>query len=159
MSSPVRARLRDWGPVALEQLLIVVWLGSLWTVGYLVAPVLFATLPERALAGQVAGRLFTLVAWLGLGCGAALLALALWRWRRAQASLTLVLLPALMLLLVLTGEFGLQPRMAELKAVGESGGAMFARLHGIAALLYLAESLLGLGWLVLRVRETLRRAA
>ena len=51
MSSPVRARLRDWGPVALEQLLTVVWLGSLWTVGYLVAPVLFATLPERALAG------------------------------------------------------------------------------------------------------------
>lgn len=152
-------RLRDWGPTALEQVLAVVWLGSLWTVGYLVAPVLFGMLPERALAGLVAGRLFMVVAWLGLICGGGLLALAVRRWRLAQGSLALPVLLASMLLLVAIGEFGLQPQMAQLKAAGESSGAVFARLHGIAALLYLAESLLGLGWLLLRVREMFRRAA
>ncbi|MGH8809748.1 MAG: DUF4149 domain-containing protein, partial [Noviherbaspirillum sp.] len=45
--------------VARARLLIAtLWVGSLWAVGYLVAPTLFATLPDSVLAGTIAGRLF-----------------------------------------------------------------------------------------------------
>ncbi|MCE2832533.1 MAG: DUF4149 domain-containing protein, partial [Oxalobacteraceae bacterium] len=44
-------------------LLVTFWVGSLWTVGYLAAPTLFATLPDRALAGSIAGSLFRVEAW------------------------------------------------------------------------------------------------
>ena len=146
-----------WLPSAVEQALIVVWLGSLWTVGYLVAPVLFATIPDRALAGLVAGRLFGLVAWIGLGCGVLSLGFALRGWRRG-ASFAVPLIIAGMLLLGVIGEFGLQAAMAALKADGASGSPAFARLHGIAASLYLVESVLGVLWLGLRARG-LRPAA
>jgi len=56
-----------------ELLLQTLWVGALWTVGYIVAPALFANLPDRTQAGQMAGELFTLVTWLGLACGGILL--------------------------------------------------------------------------------------
>ena len=105
----------------------------------------------------MAGRLFGLVAWIGLGCGVTLLGYALRDWRRG-ASIALPLVVAVMLLLGAIGEFGLQPAMAALKADGASGSPAFARLHGIAASLYLVESGLGVCWLGLRARG-LRRAA
>ncbi|HEX7634207.1 MAG TPA: DUF4149 domain-containing protein, partial [Noviherbaspirillum sp.] len=47
-------------------LIATLWVGSLWTVGYLVAPTLFATLSDRALAGMIAGSIFRLEAWLSV---------------------------------------------------------------------------------------------
>ena len=58
-------------------LLVTFWVGSLWTVGYLAAPTLFATLPDRALAGSIAGSLFRVQAWVSVGCGLLLLLLFL----------------------------------------------------------------------------------
>jgi hypothetical protein len=59
----------------------------------------------------------------------------------------------LMLLLVVIGEFVLQPQMAALKAEGiiEGSGAAarFGVLHGIASLLYLINSLTGIVLLVM----------
>jgi len=53
----------------------------------------------------------------------------------------------MMLGLVIVGEFVLQPMMAELKMEGLVAGseqaASFARLHGIASILYLINSLAG----------------
>ena len=46
-------------------LLITFWVGSLWSIAA-VAYVLFNTLPERQLAGQLAGQFFDYVAYLGL---------------------------------------------------------------------------------------------
>ncbi|MDP9109581.1 MAG: DUF4149 domain-containing protein, partial [Pseudomonadota bacterium] len=42
----------------LQDLLVVLWTGSLWTIGYLVAPTLFLTLPDSMLAGTIAARMF-----------------------------------------------------------------------------------------------------
>jgi hypothetical protein len=133
---------------ALEGVLTVLWIGSLWALGLLVAPTLFRLLPDdRTLAGTLAGHLFTLESWLGLACGGVLLILSIvqadryFTWRIAILSA--------MLALILLGEFGVRPLLAELKAQGLSQSAAFGRWHAVSALLYLANSLLGLVWVVL----------
>jgi Domain of unknown function (DUF4149) len=42
------------------------WVGSLLTVGYLVAPAIFSTMTDRQAAGMVAGSIFKLEAYLSL---------------------------------------------------------------------------------------------
>ena len=140
----VRARL----------LIATLWVGSLWTVGYLVAPTLFATLSDRVLAGTIAGSLFRIEALLTLVCGVALLLLFCYRTANDSAPLrkTLLKLTLAMLLCTLIGYFGLQPFMASLRAAAAStGGVMdaaaktqFGILHGVASGIYLIQSLLGL---------------
>ena len=138
-------------------LVTTLWAGSLWTVGYLVAPVLFSTLSDRVLAGSIAGSIFRIEAWLSVGCGLVLLAMVAFddasRERRSLLRLIVV-----MLLSVVVGYFGLQPWMAALReAAGQSGvmeGAartQFGILHGVASLIYLFQSVLALV-LVLKVR-------
>lgn len=139
-------------------LLVTLWAGSLWTVGYLAAPLLFATLLDRALAGSIAGTLFRAEAWLSLVCGLLLLAIL-----RADTHLdgrnTCIRIVIGMLLCVLIGYFGLQPFMAEIRAAAaEAGGVMddamrarFGWLHGIASVIYLLQSVLAV-LLVVRSR-------
>jgi hypothetical protein len=45
------------------------WWGGSFVIGFLVVPMLFANLPTPALAGTVAGRLFSAESWLAVGCG------------------------------------------------------------------------------------------
>lgn len=141
-------------------LLATLWVGSLWAVGYIVAPTLFATLADRVLAGTIVGSIFRVEAWVSLGCGVSLL-LLFWsgrginpEWPRKRV---LVLIAA-MLACTLVGYFGLQPYMAALKeAAGPAGMAaagtstQFAWLHGIASTIYLMQSLLGIV-LILKIR-------
>ncbi len=145
-----------------ERMLLSLWVGALWSIGYLAVPTLFASLEDRALAGMLAGKMFTGVSLIGMGCGTALL-VSFWmqsvkpiRERRVQLLIA-------MLVLVVLGEFVLQPQMAALKAEGiiEGSGAAarFGVLHGIASLLYLANSVIGMALLVmigLPRRESLR---
>ena len=44
------------------------WIGGMWVVGIIVAPILFSAL-DNVTAGMVAGRLFAAIAWVGLVCG------------------------------------------------------------------------------------------
>ena len=46
---------------ALYFILIALWVGGMWAIGYMAAPVLFASLGDRQLAGMVAGKLFALI--------------------------------------------------------------------------------------------------
>lgn len=127
-------------------LLVTVWAGSIWAIGYLVAPMLFATLADRVLAGTIAGSLFRAGAYLSLCCAALLLAL-LWydrTWPQRRSALRLV---ASMLVCVLIGYFGLQPWMAALREAAGPGGVMegatrmqFGMLHGVSSLIYLVQS-------------------
>lgn len=131
-----------------EKILLTIWVGGMWTVGYIVAPVLFKML-EKQQAGQVAGQLFTVMSYLGLFCGVMLLANLLFqhglqvKYWQLWALLT-------MLVLICVGQFILQPMMAELKAAGLEGAAVkqFGKLHGIASVLFLINSLLGLGLVI-----------
>jgi len=137
---------------ALCTVALTLWVGGLWTMGYLVAPTLFRSLSsDRPLAGQLAGQLFELIAWVGLGCAAYLLVFSLVRLGTAALRRWNFWLLLLMLLLTAVGLFGLQPLLAQLKADALPREVMesmlrdrFAAWHGVSSILYLVQSLLGL---------------
>ena len=145
---------------ALHGIAVTLWVGGLWTVGLLVAPMLFLHLDDRALAGDLAGRSFAAMAYVGMGCGAYLLLFLLLRFRTAALRQGFLWVTLLMLLLVAAGQFGVQPILANLKEqampkqVMESVfRARFAAWHGVASVLYLIESALGLVLVVLQGRR------
>ena len=133
----------------LRSLLLTFWVGSLWTVGYVVAPLLFATLTDRAQAGTLAGLFFKTEAWISLICGASLLAI-IWTQKEHPTRTVQIKLVICMILCTVIGYFGLQPYMAELRAIAaQSGGIMddairsrFGMLHGAASAIYLIQSLI-----------------
>ncbi|HEV2610549.1 MAG TPA: DUF4149 domain-containing protein [Noviherbaspirillum sp.] len=137
----------------IRSIIVTLWVGSLWTIGYMVAPTLFATLTDRALAGTIAGSLFRIEAWLSVACALALLLLFKLKSadtpddRNGRVRTKLVIC---MLACTLIGYFGLQPFMAELRQSVLPGEVMsgdartrFALLHGISSAIYLVQSLLG----------------
>jgi len=139
---------------ALYSLGIAAWVGGMLAIGYLAAPVLFAQLGDRALAGNLAGEMFRIGAWVGFGCGGYLIVFLLARkgWRAMRTAIFWVVVA--MLAITAAGHFGIQPLLAQLKAdalprqVMESAlRSRFATWHGISSGLYLVQSLLGL-WLV-----------
>lgn len=136
---------------AFQEALLVLWVGGLWMVGYGVAPTLFATLGDRQLAGLVAGKLFALVGWVGVVAAAVLLTSSLLRSGASALRRLPFWLVVAMLALTLAGQFGVQPLIAQLKAEAWPREVMesvvrdrFVAWHGIASVLYLLESLLGL---------------
>ncbi len=148
----------------LRRVVVTIWAGSLWTVGYLVAPVLFATLPERSLAGTIAGNMFRVETWLSIVCGVILLGLQVWpirdagraeadgtltEWLRTRKLLVGVVLA--MLACTLIGYFVLQPAIAAIRDATGPGGLQdaamrerFGLFHGLSSGLYLLQSLLAL---------------
>ena len=91
------------------------WWGSLSTIGFLVVPMLFAHLPTPAIAGAMAGKLFSAGCWVTLPCG--LLLVMLLRASvdeedrlEAAAQLTLGIVAAGMLMALLQ-EFAVSPRI------------------------------------------------
>ncbi|WP_074766503.1 MULTISPECIES: DUF4149 domain-containing protein [Paraburkholderia] len=140
-------------PHRLFRLLTVLWVGSLLTIGYAVAPVLFTSL-DRISAGAVAAQLFRIQGLVGIVCGILLLVLANVLVRRGdQAYRRVRWMIAGMLLCVLVGYFALQPfmnamRVAALEAGSDVGHSVYATrfgiLHGVSSLFYLIESVLGL---------------
>jgi Domain of unknown function (DUF4149) len=52
---------------------VAMWWGSLTTLGFFVVPMLFQYLSTKALAGNMAARLFEVQTWVSVGCGLVLL--------------------------------------------------------------------------------------
>ena len=141
---------------------ITLWVGGMWAIGYMAAPVLFSSLGDRHLAGVIAGKLFSLIGWVGLGCAAYLLIFLLSRWGGKFLKSAVFWLVLLMALLVVASQFGIQPLMAQLKSDALPREVMesvlrdrFATWHGVSSILYLVQSMLGL-WLVLWSNRGLR---
>lgn len=135
----------------LALVVITAWVGALWAIGYLAAPTLFYALDDRQLAGMLAGKMFTLVAYVGLGSAFYLLIHRLGRNGTAALKQGFFWAVVIMLLLVLAGHFGIQPLLASLKAQALPADVMqsvfadrFRTWHGVASVAYLIESLLGL---------------
>ncbi len=138
----------------LYSIIVTLWVGGLFAIGFIVAPVLFAQLPDHALAGNLAGTLFTLIAMLGFVCGGYLILFLLARRGARVFNSGVFWIVLLMLMLNAAGHFGIQPIIAQLKADALPRQVMesalrdrFAAWHGISSGLYLIQSLLGL-WLV-----------
>jgi len=139
-----------------ERIALTFWVGAMWSIGYIAAPVLFKFAPSKTIAGDLAGEMFTAVSIVGIICAVILLigligrpAGVIWRqWR--------LWLVFLMLALVLVGQFVLTPMMQDLKASGLVDGSdqarQFGQLHGVSAVLFLINSLAGLALVVAGMR-------
>ena len=130
---------------------VTLWVGSLWAIGYLAAPVLFSSLPDKMLAGMLAGRMFTLVAYIGMGSGVYLILHRFSRHGGSTLKQSFFWVVFVMLLLAAAGHFGIQPVLEALKEQAFPKDVMqsmfkdrFAAWHGISSIVYLLESLLGL---------------
>ena len=126
---------------ATERILLTLWAGALWVAGFIVAPLLFAELDDRALAGSLAGSLFTVTSYLGLLCGGSLLICNGLTFRAVNWRAIVIIS---MLLLVVIGQFVITPMVVELRAQGLTDSARFGQMHGAASVLFIVTSMLGL---------------
>lgn len=135
------------------QLLVGLWLGSILSVGYLVAPVIFTKLPDRQLAGLIAGEIFSITTTMTIVLGVVLLGLSNWQVSRGFAKYRQIRWFVLLILLFAIGASLMQLWMMDLKRLASIEGATvmqstyavpFARLHGVSSVLFLLESVVGL---------------
>ncbi len=130
---------------------VALWVGGLWAIGYLAAPVLFYQLDDRMLAGALAGRMFSWIGWVGIVCGAWLLLFRLSRFGAGALRQAFFWIALVMLLLTLAQQFGIQPIIQQIKDQALPQDVMqslfkdrFQAWHGVSSVVYLIESLLGL---------------
>ena len=130
-------------------ILITLWVGALWTTGA-VAYVLFNSLQDGQLAGQLAGQFFNDVSYLGLFSAFFLLVQRLFSFGTTALKQSYFWAILVMLMLVLAGHFGIQPILAQLKADALPSDVMqsvfsdrFKTWHGVASIAYVVQCLLG----------------
>jgi len=133
---------------ASEKLLLTLWIGGLWAIGYLAVPMAFASLGDVSLAGEYAGKLFSAINLLGLGCGLVLIIAKLIQYKKNVMQMWRFWILVLMVIMTLVFSFYLQPQIAELKQLDWQENQQlldqFSLLHVISKNLYLILSLLGL---------------
>lgn len=127
-----------------RRVLLTTWLGTHVGVGYLVAPVLFARLDTRALAGDLAGELFFWSAWIGIGVLTVLVTFDFVRRRPPRWRLWQRRLLSMALILLLISELIVHPVLQHLRDAPQGPGTAFLVLHGVSQLMHLAVSVLGL---------------
>lgn len=130
------------------------WVGSLLTVGYLVAPTIFASLQDRQVAGMIAGAIFRVEAYVSTVVCVGLLVLAnLLVNRRLDYYRLIRWILLAMLICSMIASFGLIPYMDALREEALLQGMpvmlspsakLFGQLHGVSSGLFLIQSLLGL---------------
>jgi hypothetical protein len=136
----------------LTAVLLTLWAGSLWTICGLVAPTLFALLPDRHSAGELAAAFFRIEAIAGCVLGGALVAIGITRGgplarRRIRGWLAFTAGAPLV------SEVVVGPLMDSARQAGDM--SRFGMLHGVAALLFFGAcaGALVLVWLVSRREE------
>jgi len=137
-----------------------IWVGSLFTVGYLVVPTIFANLQDRQVAGMIAAAIFQAEAYVSVAVCVALLLLANTLIKRKVENYRNTRWVILVLLLISAMTcFGFIPYMNALRqealllgipVMASPSASLFGRLHGISSGLFLIQSLLGL-WMVWRL--------
>lgn len=142
-----------------ERLLLTLWVGSLWAVGYLAVPMAFATLGDVTLAGNYAGKLFAIVNILGIGCGTVLLMSSFVCHGKLVTKYWRFWVLLLMVVLSLVFSRYLLVEIAEIKPlISQEDDAIlnrFALFHTISKNLYLVLSLLGLALVVSSDKPTI----
>ena len=144
---------------ALQSIAVTLWAGAVWAIGFIAAPILFSRLTDRAMAGMVAGKLFTIVAWIGIACAVYLLVLRLTRHGPACLKQGFFWVVLVMFAVVLAGHFGVQPVLEGLRVQARARELAedilldrFMTWHGIASVLYIIQSVLAVALVVLHGR-------
>ena len=148
---------------AAAAVLLLVWTGMVLGFAFLMAPLLFTTLPSRDLAGLIAGRVVArldIAAWIAFGGAIALVQGARWmaEFREAEVVGPLRLWGAaavLALLMCFTSGFIISPKLRTIRARMDGPVETFApdhpdraayqRAHGISRQLMGLRLLLALG--------------
>ncbi len=137
-------------PHYLAILLTTTWVGGLWAIGYLAAPVLFAAQPDKQLAGLLAGQMFAWMSYIGMVCASYLLWYRLSMFDRSTERFKIVGILVGMLIITLILQYGFQPIMAQLKmqalpldVMQSTLAGKFKTMHGISQIFYLIQSVLG----------------
>lgn len=144
---------------------LVVWVGSILFFA-ITAPQVFAVVPLRAMAGQVIGRLLTILHWIGIGAAVAFLACSLALERVARGSFRpwamRNVLVAAMLALTCISQFYVFARMESLRrdmgvidavALSDARRVEFDALHVWSTRLEGGVFLLGVGTVLLLARR------
>lgn len=131
-----------------ERLLLTLWVGSLWALGYVAVPAAFATL-DTPVAAEFAALLFFVVNVIGQISGSLLIISKLFTERLQAARNWRFWILCLMLIITLVFSFYIYPQMAEIKAVDgwRSNAALsddFGILHTFSENLFLLLSVFGL---------------
>lgn len=130
------------------------WVGSLLTIGYIVAPAIFSTMTDRQAAGMVAGSIFRIEAYLSLIVCIGLMVLANLLVNRGLHQFRLIRWLLLgMLLCSIAAAFIFIPWMNALRDNALAQGmpvmvspsaTLFSRLHGLSSILFMLQSILGI---------------
>ncbi len=129
-------------------LVAVLWAGSLWALGYIAAPAVFAAVPS-VVAGDVVAQLLTRLGWVSVACAVLMFVLVRISPDLAGRKRFLNLLVLAMLACALVMWAGLQPAMAHMRELAGPGGVraspywtQFAVMHGVSQLFHVIESVL-----------------
>jgi hypothetical protein len=99
---------------------LIVWLGGLIFFAFVLAPTVFSVLPTRHMAGNVVGKALGTLHWMGIISGLVYLISSLLYSRltmgTAHPFAARNILVVLMLALTLVSQFGIIPRMDQLRA-------------------------------------------
>lgn len=143
-------------------LALIVWIGGIIFFAFVLAPTLFGVLPTTKLAGDVVNATLTKLHWMGLISGVIfLISSLLYNWQKhvrlRPFSLSHILI-VIMLAFTMLSQFGVTPRMRELRSsqlLMESslGRAEFDSLHAWSTRLEGGVLFLGLGVVVLTARR------
>ena len=148
--------MKQW----LEKLAIITatfWIGGLWVVG-IVAYELFKLIPEAQLAGNIAGQLFRMMAYVGMAASIYLLIQRVYQYGTNTLKQGFFWIILLMLLLILISHLGINPLLEKFKLEAMPKNVMesvfadrFATWHGISSIAYLLECFLGI-FAILKIR-------
>ncbi|MBZ5489382.1 MAG: DUF4149 domain-containing protein [Acidobacteriia bacterium] len=143
-------------------LALIVWIGGIIFFAFVLAPTLFGVLPTTKLAGDVVNATLGKLHWMGLISGVVFLVCSLvYNWQKyvqlrpfALSHIFIVL----MLAFTMVSQFGITPRMRELRSspsMMESslGRAEFDSLHAWSTRLEGGVLFLGLGIVILTARR------
>lgn len=118
-----------------RDLLLALWAGGLVTVALLIAPVLFAALDDRHLAGHLAGEYFRIATLASLVLGAAVAGLGLRLPGRS------VVLPLLAVGLLAASEWLVRPALEAARGASGTVSRAFMAWHTVSTLLFGAATL------------------
>jgi hypothetical protein len=116
--------------------IVALWLGAALLTATTVAPVAFAVLPTRTLAGEMVGRVLPVVFISGMLVGLAYV------WLAIHASIPRALLAGAMVIACGVAQVVVAPRIARLRAeigsavdalaIGDSRRVLFGRMHALS---------------------------
>ena len=142
-------------------LALIVWIGGIIFFAFVLAPTLFGVLPTTKLAGDVVNATLTKLHWMGIISGVVFLICSLvYNWQKyvqARPFMASHVFVVLMLAFTLISQFGITPRMRELRSspviMDSVSRAEFDSLHASSTRLEGGVLVFGLGLVILTARR------